>query len=121
MKKMILILTALILLPVQCFAAEKTNIINLNTENSYILPLSARPMNLQNSNPRAVTVEAVTNIEDADSSLLITTLEEGIAYISFKQKNKVVTLKILVDNKEHEDETLIKLDKAPENEKTESK
>lgn len=119
MKKIILILTSLLicfLAPSASIAAEN-NVYNLNTQNAYILPLSTRPMNLQNSNPGVLTAEAITNIEDSDSSLLITTLKEGIAYVSFKQKNKAVTLKLLVDDRAQEDTTLIKLDKAPKDEK----
>ena len=111
MKKILLILTAILLFPIQSFAVEDGSVLNLQSGNSYIIPLDKRPLNLQNSNPRAAIVEPVTNIEEADTSLLITTLEEGIAYVSFKQKNKMITVKLLIDDKAEEDTTLIKLDK----------
>lgn len=119
MKKLLLILTALILMPVQVYAIENGAVLNLKTGNSYILPLQKRPLKLQNSNPRAVCAEAVTNIEEADTSLLITTFEEGISYITFKQKNSEITLKLLIDNQAEEDKNIIKIDRPDKLEKIE--
>ena len=117
MKKIILTLTALFFVQIQSFAVENNNILNLHTGNSYIIPTQQRAINLQNSNPRIVTVEADTDIDSSDSSLLITTYEEGIAYISFKQKNETITIKILIDNKADEDTNILKLDKPDEMDK----
>lgn len=117
MKKIILTLTALFLIQTQSFAAENNNILNLHTGNSYIIPTQERVINLQNSNPRIITVEADTYIDNSDSSLLITTYEEGIAYISYKQKDKIITIKILIDNKADEDTNILKLDKPDETDK----
>ena len=93
------------------FAIENNSVLNLKTGNSYIIPLNYRPMELQNSNSRIVTAETVTGIVAEDSSFLITALEEGISYLTFKKDNEKVTVKILIDNNAEEDKNLIILDK----------
>ena len=99
-------------MPVQTWAVENGDVFSVKTDTAYIIPLNYRPINLKNTNTEVLRAEAVTNIDMTDSSVLIATQKEGIAYVSFKQKNNTVTLKFLVDNKAQEDTTLIKLDKA---------
>ena len=84
----------------------------MHTDNNYILFLDNRPINLQNSNTRILKVDLVTNILDNSSSLLFSTIGEGIAYITFKLDNQTKTLKILIDNNAEEDKNLVKLDKV---------
>lgn len=93
------------------FAIEQGEVFNLKTEHSYIIPLERRPLNLQNSNENALKVESVTDIMSEVSTLLITTKEEGISYISFKQGESEITIKILVDNMAEEYSKLLILDK----------
>ena len=112
MKKLFFAILAIILMPVQTLAVENGDVFSVKTDTAYIIPLNYRPINLKNTNTEVLRAEAVTNIDMTDSSVLITTQKEGIAYVSFKQKNNTVTLKFLVDNKAQEDTTLIKLDKA---------
>ena len=112
MKKLFFAILAIILMPVQTLAVENGNVFSVKTDTAYIIPLNYRPINLKNTNTEVLRAEAVTNIDMTDSSVLIATQKEGIAYVSFKQKNNTVTLKFLVDNKAQEDTTLIKLDKA---------
>ena len=112
MKKLFFAILAIILMPVQTWAVENGDVFSVKTDTAYIIPLNYRPINLKNTNTEVLRAEAVTNIDMTDSSVLITTQKEGIAYVSFKQKNNTVTLKFLVDNKAQEDTTLIKLDKA---------
>ena len=110
MKKIFLTLTALFLtMPV--VAIENNSVLNLATDNSYVIPLKTRPQNLQNSNTRIAKVDAITGITEEDSSILITTIEEGIAYITYKENETPVTIKILIDNKAEQDKELIILDK----------
>ena len=92
-------------------AIEQGQVFNLKTENSYIVPLKERPLNLQNSNEMAVKIDAVTDIMGEESSLLITTKEEGISYVSFKQGDSEITIKILIDNRAEEYTDLLILDK----------
>lgn len=92
-------------------AIEQGQVFNLKTENSYIIPLKKRPLNLQNSNEEAIKVEAVTDVLSEESTLLVTTKEEGISYISFKQGENEITIKILVDNMAEEYTDLLILDK----------
>lgn len=114
MKK--IILTTLILLTAQtCVSAmdtEKT--INLHTNTSYILDLDKRPMDLQITNPRILEAEATTDIFSEQSQLMLTTREEGISYVTFKQGKINRTLKILVDNNEKVDESVIEIDTIKE-------
>ena len=117
MKKIFLLLFVLMFVSLQSVAAENVRVMNLHTGDSYIIPLKNRPLNLKNSNENIVSAEPVTNIFDADSSILLTTYKEGIAYITYKQKNETYTLKLLIDNKAIEDNDLIKLDKAEKPEK----
>ncbi len=112
MKKLFFAILAIILMPVQTLAVENGDVFSVKTDTAYIIPLNYRPINLKNTNTEVLRAEAVTNIDMTDSSVLIATQKEGIAYVSFKQKNNTVTLKFLVDNKAQEDTTLIKLDKA---------
>ena len=112
MKKLFFAILAIILMPVQTWAVENGDVFSVKTDTAYIIPLNYRPINLKNTNTEVLRAEAVTNIDMTDSSILIATQKEGIAYVSFKQKNNTVTLKFLVDNKAQEDTTLIKLDKA---------
>lgn len=112
MKKLFFAILAIILVPVQTWAVENGDVFSVKTDTAYIIPLNYRPINLKNTNTEVLRAEAVTNIDMTDSSVLIATQKEGIAYVSFKQKNNTVTLKFLVDNKAQEDTTLIKLDKA---------
>ena len=112
MKKLFFAILASILMPVQTWAVENGDVFSVKTDTAYIIPLNYRPINLKNTNTEVLRAEAVTNIDMTDSSVLIATQKEGIAYVSFKQKNNTVTLKFLVDNKAQEDTTLIKLDKA---------
>ncbi len=112
MKKLFFAILAIILMPVQTWAVENGDVFSVKTDTAYIIPLNYRPINLKNTNTEVLRAEAVTNIDMTDSSVLIATQKEGIAYVSFKQKNNTVTLKFLVDNKAQEDTTLIKLDKA---------
>jgi hypothetical protein len=95
-----------------CFASEDDNVLNLHAGNSYILFLDERPLNLQNSNTRILKVDLVTNVLDNNSSLLITAVEEGISYITYKINEETKTLKILIDNNSQDDKNLIKLDKV---------
>ncbi len=112
MKKLIFIIFAFIFVPLQACAVENGDVFNVKTDSAYIIPLKSRPLNLKNTNNEVLNADSVTGIDMSDSSLLVTTLKEGIAYVSFKQKNSVITLKFLVDNKAEENTTLIKLDKA---------
>lgn len=117
MKKLILLMTFIILCPNVANALENSSVMNLHTNEAYVVDLNARPMELQNSNPRIVKTEAVTDIYPEDSSLLINTFEEGISYVSFKLNGKLKTVKILIDDKGVEDEGLTKLDKIEDNKK----
>lgn len=92
-------------------AVEQGEVFNLKTENSYIIALEKRPLKLQNSNESVVKVEAITDIMSERSTLLITTKEEGISYVTFKQGDSEVTIKFLVDNKAEEYSDLLILDK----------
>ncbi|MBS4760811.1 MAG: hypothetical protein KHX03_08960 [Clostridium sp.] len=117
MKKLLLFLSLLILpqFLINAHAIESGAVLNLHTNESYILDLKQRPKDIQNSNPRIVKAESVTEIFTTDSNLIITTYEEGIAYITFKLNEKNTTIKLLIDDKADEDKGLLKLDK-PENE-----
>ena len=110
MKKFLLTLIVLFLSNIQILASENNNVLNLHTKTSYILQTTARAVNIKNTNPEIVTAESVTNIDESDSSILFTTKQEGIAYITFKQKNKELTLKLLIDDRADESQNLIKLD-----------
>lgn len=94
-----------------CLALENNSTINLKTGDTYIIPLKNRPLNLQNSNTRIVKVDAVSGIFEEDSSIMITTIDEGISYITFKQKDLDVTIKLLIDNQAKTDNDLLILDK----------
>ena len=112
MKKLLLTLITLLFIPTMTLALDDNTVINLKTGNAYILELNARPLNLQNSNPKIVLVEAMTDIDSVNSSLVLTTYQEGIAYITFKLKNKQKTIKLLIDNKAEEDKNLLIIDKV---------
>ena len=116
MKKILLFISLLIIpqLTTSAFAIESGAVLNLHTGESYVIDLDARPKDIQNSNPRIVKAESVTEISSPKSNLVITTYEEGIAYITFKINEKVITFKVLIDDKADEDENLIKLDKPEE-------
>ena len=110
MKRFFITLTVLII-TLPCSAIETGTVLNLETQNSYIIQLQNRPLNIENSNSKIVTVDAVTGINASDSSLLITTMEEGISYVTFKENNKEITIKLLIDNKAGADKDLLILDK----------
>ncbi len=111
LKKIFYIVCILLMSASFTCAIEQGQVFNLKTENSYIIPLEKRPLNLQNSNETAVKVEAVTDIISDASTLLVTTKEEGISYISFKQGDSEITIKFLIDNMAEEYTDLLILDK----------
>lgn len=112
MKKLLSLLIILITTQINSTAQaiESGAILNLHTKESYVVDLNARPKDLQNSNQRIVKVDVVTEIETTDSDLIITTFEEGIAYITVKLNEKNVTIKLLIDDKGDETQDYIKLD-----------
>ena len=110
MKKLILALIISIF-ATTANAVENNTVLNLKTDNSYIIPLKNRPQDLQNSNTKIVNVDAITGITAEDSSILITTFEEGISYITFKENDIPITIKLLIDNKAEQDKNLMILDK----------
>lgn len=116
-KKLLLILTIVFFMPHWAQALEDNSIMNLKTGKAYVMELDSRPMSLQNSNPKIVTAEVVTNIEETDSSIVLTTHEEGIAYINFKLENKPKTIKLLIDNNAVEDTNLLIIDLPDEDKK----
>lgn len=109
-KKLFFLTIIAFLFQTQTQALEVSNVLNIKTGNSYIFPLDVRPTGVKNSNSEIVTVDAVTNIDENDSSLLITTHKEGISYITFKAKNGERTIKLLIDNLSDEDSGLMILD-----------
>ena len=111
MKRLLLIVSLFFMFQAQVFSVESVCDLNLNSNNSYILILPYRPLELKSSNNEVVRVESVTNFDEDDSSILITTFKEGISYISFMQKTKEITYRFLVDDLSKEDISLIKLDK----------
>lgn len=104
-------------MPLCAQSLENNTILNLKTGKAYVIEIDSRPMSLQNSNSRIVTAEVVTNIEETDSSIVLTTNEEGIAYINFKLENKPKTIKLLIDNNAPEDENLLIIDTPNEDKK----
>ena len=110
MKKFLFTLIAL-LISIPSFAIESGSVLNLKTGNSYIIPLNNRPLDIENTNTQIVTVDAITSIESNDNSILITTIEEGIAYIKFKENEKTITIKLLIDDQAEQDKDLLILDK----------
>lgn len=114
MKK--ILLTTLLILTTQCYALanEPDKTINLHTNSSYILDLEKRPMELQITNPRILEAEATTDIYSEHSQLMLTTFNEGISYVTFKQGKINHTLKILIDNNEDLDKSVIELDTLKE-------
>ena len=101
-------------------AVEPKQVLNLHTNESYVIDFSARPKFIKNSNTQIVKAESITDIFSQDASLLITTFREGISYISFQLNNKEVTLKLLIDNNAQEDDSILKLDR-PENKENNNK
>ena len=94
MKRLLLIVSLFFMFQAQVFSVESVCDLNLNSNNSYILILPYRPLELKSSNNEVVRVESVTNFDEDDSSILITTFKEGISYISFMQKTKEITSKL---------------------------
>lgn len=119
MKKTVLFTITALIINLLCFsitfAAEKsTSVFNLHTDGAYVLDLNYRPMDLQITNKNVVNAEAVTDILGTESQLVIRTFDEGISYITYKSNNIVYTIKVLVDNKEPVDDSLLEIDKVKE-------
>lgn len=115
MKKLILILIMTLIPQLSlCAFAEQIRIINLHADGAYILNLDNRPMELNVSNKNVINAEVLTELYTSDSQLVLRTYQEGISYITFRLKNKLNTIKVLVDNNAPVDKDLIEIDKVKE-------
>lgn len=115
MKKLILLTIILILSQLFLFAyAEENDVLNLHSNNSYILELNTRPFDVQITNPRIIKTEITTDLYTNNSQLILTTIQEGISYVSYKTNNIIRTIKILVDNQAPITQTVIEIDKPME-------
>ena len=112
MKKMILALAVFLSVQTFCsvFAVEVNKTINLHSGCAYLYNLDKRPMDMKVSNPNVLKSEAVTEIYSPESQRVLTTLEEGISYVSFKQGGKPYTIKFLVDDKQPVDASVVEID-----------
>lgn len=114
MKKLMLTTLILLTAPACAFALDTEKVLNLHTNSSYILDLDKRPMDLQVTNPRILEAEATSDIFTEQSQLMLTTSEEGISYVTFKQGKVNHTLKILIDDNEKVDDSVIEIDTIKE-------
>lgn len=114
MKKLISALLLLFAIQTQVFSLETETTINLHANCSYILDLEKRPIDLQVTNPRILEADSTTEIYSQQSQLMLTTLDEGISYVTFKLGNIHHTIKVLVDNNEEIDSSVTEIDTIKE-------
>ncbi len=91
-------------------ALEPQKTINLHSDGVYILSIEKRPIDIQVTNPRILEVTSTSDIFSTSSQLVMTTQEEGISYITYKQGNVTYTIKVLIDNQQDVDSSVIELD-----------
>lgn len=114
MKKLISALLLLFTIQTYAFSIETEKTINLHSNSSYILDLKKRPIDLQVTNPRILEADSTTEIYSEQSQLMLTTTDEGISYVTFKQGNINHTIKVLVDNNEKIDSSVTEIDTIKE-------
>lgn len=115
MKKLLTVLCLSMLFTVsQAFALNPQKTINLHSDGVYILNVEKRPQDIQVTNPRILEVTSTGDIFSANSQLVLTTQEEGISYVTYKQGDITYTIKVLIDNQEEVDSSVIELDTIKE-------
>ena len=96
----------------QVYALDTQKTINLHSDNVYILSLDARPKNIDVSNPSVVEVTSTSDSFTQTGQLVFNTQQEGISYVTYKygRNNDSATIKVLVDNRQAVDASVIELD-----------
>ncbi len=102
------------LIPVFAITAQKT--INLHSDGVYVLSTEARPKNIEVTNPNILEVTSTSDSFSPTGQLLFTTYNEGISYVTYKygKANTDYTIKVLIDNNQSVDQSVIELDTIKE-------
>lgn len=118
MKKLFTALLILLMQPAgQVLALNPEKTINLHSDSIYILNVDKRPQDIQVTNPRILEATTTSDIFSQSGQIVLTTQEEGISYVSYKQGKITCTIKVLIDNNEDVDESVIELDTIKDIEK----
>ena len=112
--KKILTLLCIIALQNTCqvFALTPQKTINLHSGSVYILNVDARPKDIQVTNPNILEVTSTSDSFTPTGQLVLSTRQEGISYITYKygKTNSEYTIKVLIDNNQSVDPSVIELD-----------
>ncbi len=113
MKKLLTLFLMLFLQnSVQVFALEPQKTLNLHSGNVYVMSIDSRPKNIEVTNPAVVEVTSTSDSFTQTGQLVFNTLQEGISYVTYKhgRNNASSTIKVLVDNHQAVDASVIELD-----------
>lgn len=96
----------------QVFAITPQKTVNLHTGSVYILSVDARPKDIQVTNSNILEVTSTSDSFTPRGQLVLTTLQEGISYVTYKygKTNLEYTIKFLIDNNQPVDKSVIELD-----------
>lgn len=118
MKKLLTVFLILLIQPVcQVFALNPEKTINLHSDSIYILNIDKRPQDIQVTNPRILEATTTSDIFSQSGQIVLTTQEEGISYVTYKQGKITYTIKVLIDNQQEVDSSVIELDTLEDLEK----
>ncbi len=112
--KKIAILLCILALQNACevFALTPQKTVNLHSDGVYVLSTDARPKNIQVTNPNILEVTSTSDSFTPTGQLIFATHQEGISYVTYKygKTNAQYTIKVLIDNNQALDPSVIELD-----------